>query len=335
MPIPLVEHDGRWTFDAKAGAQTIIDRRIGRNELSAIRTLLASVDAQHDYFDRAKRRLVAANMPRAWSVRPDAATGFIGRWPRASPKARLEPLIDAAQDAGYPGELIGGKPIPYEGYFFRSLKAQGPNGDGGAKSYMQSGRMVGGFAFVAWPAVFELEWNYDVHRWAGRRSVSKGPGTRNREHRGGNVDLRPGPHVVTCCNDQRLTASATPSGLCAVPTRNMALARAAATACSRGWAPEPADLRRQLLHLSRLIDWRVQDHVRLAASRILWRPASRPLGKSCGDLIMTLFPTSDADLERRLARRLLEVLIRAALLLAMALLATAFWPRSSRSRSGP
>ena len=51
MPIPLVENDGRWTFDTKAGAQTIIDRRIGRNELSAIRTLLACVDAQRDYFE--------------------------------------------------------------------------------------------------------------------------------------------------------------------------------------------------------------------------------------------------------------------------------------------
>ena len=53
LPIPLVESDGRWTFDAKAGAQTVVDRRIGRNELSTIRTLLASVDAQRDYFERA------------------------------------------------------------------------------------------------------------------------------------------------------------------------------------------------------------------------------------------------------------------------------------------
>ena len=66
----------------------------------------------------------------------------------------LGPLIDAAQDAGYPGELVGGKPIPYEGYYFRILKAQGPNGDGGAKTYIQSGRMTGGFALIAWPAVF-------------------------------------------------------------------------------------------------------------------------------------------------------------------------------------
>jgi len=67
----------------------------------------------------------------------------------------LGPLIDAARDAGYPGELVGGKPIPYEGYFFRILSKQGPNGDGDAKSYLRSGRMTGGFALIAWPAVFE------------------------------------------------------------------------------------------------------------------------------------------------------------------------------------
>ena len=155
MPIPLVEHDGRWTFDTEAGAQTIIDRRIGRNELSAIRTLLASVDAQRDYFERAKQATGRGEYATRLVSTPGRRDGLY--WPVAESESEspLGPLIDAAQEAGYPGELIGGKPIPYEGYFFRILKAQGPNGDGGAKSYVQSGRMVGGFALIAWPAVFE------------------------------------------------------------------------------------------------------------------------------------------------------------------------------------
>jgi hypothetical protein len=76
-------------------------------------------------------------------------------WPvsEGEPESPLGPLVDAAQDAGYPGELVKGS--PYGGYYFRILKAQGPNGIGGAKSYMQAGRMVGGFALIAWPAVFE------------------------------------------------------------------------------------------------------------------------------------------------------------------------------------
>jgi hypothetical protein len=67
----------------------------------------------------------------------------------------LGPLADAAQDAGYPGGQVGGKPILCEGYYFRILTAQWPNGDSGAKSYSQSGRMTGGFALIAWPARFE------------------------------------------------------------------------------------------------------------------------------------------------------------------------------------
>jgi hypothetical protein len=155
MPIPLVENNGRWTFDTKAGAQTVIDRRIGRNELSAIRTLLACADAEHDYFGRAKQ----ANGTGEYAARLVSTSGRHDGlyWPvsEGETDSPLGPLVDAARDAGYPGELVSGKPIPYEGYYFRILKAQGSDGDGGAKSYVQSGRMTGGFALIAWPAVFE------------------------------------------------------------------------------------------------------------------------------------------------------------------------------------
>jgi hypothetical protein len=155
MPIPVVGNGGRWTFDTKAGEQSIVDRRIGRNELSAIRTLLAAVDAQQDYFDRAKQATGTGLYAMRLLSTPGHQDGLY--WPVAEGETEspLGPLVDAAQDAGYPGELVGGKPIPYEGYNFRILTAQGPNGDGGAKSYIKSGRMTGGFALVAWPARFE------------------------------------------------------------------------------------------------------------------------------------------------------------------------------------
>ncbi len=154
MPIPLSENNGRWTFDTKAGAQTVIDRRIGRNELSAIRTLLACVDAEHDYFGRAKQ----ANGNGEYAARlvstPDRHDGLYWSVSEGEADSPLGPLVDAARDAGYPGELVSGKPIPYEGYYFRILKAQGADGDGGARSYVHSGRMTGGFALIAWPAAF-------------------------------------------------------------------------------------------------------------------------------------------------------------------------------------
>src|SRR5215831_13683768 len=131
LPIPIVESDGRWTFDTKAGEQTIVDRRIGHNELRAIRTLLTCVDAQHDYFDRIKQATGTGVYATRLLSTPGHHDGLY--WPVAEGETEspLGPLIEAAQDAGHPGELADGKPIPYEGYYFRILTAQGPNGGGG------------------------------------------------------------------------------------------------------------------------------------------------------------------------------------------------------------
>jgi len=154
LPIPIVETNGRWTFDTQSGEQTIIDRRIGRNELKAIRTLLACADAQRDYFDRARQATDTGVYATKLLSTPGHRDGLY--WPVAEGETEspLGPLVEAAQEAGYPGELVGGDQIPYEGYYFRILMAQGANSDGGAKNYIQSGRMTGGFALVAWPARF-------------------------------------------------------------------------------------------------------------------------------------------------------------------------------------
>lgn len=155
MPIPIVESGGQWLFDTAAGVQEIVDRRIGRNELAAIRTLLACEDAQHDYFERTR----AATGTGVYAMRVVSTPGHEDGlyWPVADgdTESPLGPLIDAAHEAGYPAEPVSGKPIPYEGYYFRILHAQGPNGDGGAKSYLHSGQMTEGFAMIAWPARFK------------------------------------------------------------------------------------------------------------------------------------------------------------------------------------
>ena len=89
LPIPLVESNGRWTFDTAAGEQTIIDRRIGRNELSAIRTLLACVEAERDYFDRAKR--VTGTGVYATRLVSTSTMAFTGRPQRMRPKVHWGP----------------------------------------------------------------------------------------------------------------------------------------------------------------------------------------------------------------------------------------------------
>lgn len=156
MPIPLVRADGRWRFDSQAGAQELVDRRIGRNEIAAIRSALAYVDAQALYKDligaarggrwEYAQRMVSQKGKRDglyWPGSPDA--------PDASPLAQI---VADAREHGYPGTLQSGKQMPYQGYLFRILKAQGMNAPGGAKDYVVNGRMTGGYGLVAWPAIY-------------------------------------------------------------------------------------------------------------------------------------------------------------------------------------
>ena len=152
FPIPIVQSGGRWRFDTQAGAQEIIDRRIGRNELAAIRVSLTYVDAQRDYFARKKQDTGTGSYAERLVSTTGRQDGLYWPAPPDGPESPLGPLVEAAEEEGYPGARVNGKPIPYQGYYFRILKAQGPNAAGGAKDYVQSGRMTGGFALIAWPA---------------------------------------------------------------------------------------------------------------------------------------------------------------------------------------
>jgi Protein of unknown function (DUF2950) len=152
FPIPIVQSGGRWRFDTQAGAQEIIDRRIGRNELAAIRVSLTYVDAQRDYFARKEEETGAGFYAERLVSTTGQQDGLYWPAPPSGPESPLGPLVEAAEEEGYPGERVNGKPIPYQGYYFRILEAQGPNAEGGTKDYLQSGRMTGGFALIAWPA---------------------------------------------------------------------------------------------------------------------------------------------------------------------------------------
>jgi hypothetical protein len=156
LPIPLVKADNGWRFDAASGAQQIIDRRIGRNELLTIRTLFASVEAEADYFDRVQRGTGTGAYAERFFSTPGEEDGLYWEAEDGEAPSPLAPLIEQARDEGYPGAASpAGKPEPYHGYFFKILKAQGPDAPGGAKSYVIGGKMTGGFAFLAWPAAYE------------------------------------------------------------------------------------------------------------------------------------------------------------------------------------
>jgi hypothetical protein len=153
FPIPLVQEDGRWHFDAQAGAQELVNRRIGRNEIAAIRTSLAYVDAQKDFFALTGQNGHAGYAQRLASS-PGKRDGLY--WPTAEGEAEspLAPLMAQAQEEGYPGERVSGKPLPYHGYYFRILTGQGTSAADGARNYISGARMTNGFALIAWPASY-------------------------------------------------------------------------------------------------------------------------------------------------------------------------------------
>ncbi len=155
FPIPLVKQNGRWFFDTMAGAEEILNRRIGMDELGAIDVCEGYVDAQREY--ASEDRLgdgVYAYAQFIWST-PGTHDGLY--WPAKNPDDELSPLgplVAAAHAAGYhhTAEMLNNRQAPYHGYYFRILTRQGKHAPGGKYNYLINGRMLAGFALVAWPA---------------------------------------------------------------------------------------------------------------------------------------------------------------------------------------
>jgi hypothetical protein len=149
FPIPLVRKNGSWRFDTAAGRDEILFRRIGRNELNAVQASLAYVDAQHEYAEKG----IGGNGVYAQRIvsQPGKKDGLY--WPAQSgeDESPLGELAAAASTAGY---RAGQQRAPYHGYYYKILTRQGPNAPGGALDYIARGKMIGGFALVAYPAEY-------------------------------------------------------------------------------------------------------------------------------------------------------------------------------------
>jgi Protein of unknown function (DUF2950) len=151
FPIPLVNKDGEWRFDTKAGLDEILRRRVGRNELSAIQVSLAYVQAQNEYAALDPGGLGPHAYAQRIVSRPGKKDGLY--WPTADGEAP-SPLGDLAARAAAEGYKTGGGPIPYHGYYYRILTRQGASASGGAYDYVVKGKMIGGFALLAFPAQY-------------------------------------------------------------------------------------------------------------------------------------------------------------------------------------
>ena len=151
FPIPVVADGGAWRFDTAAGAEEILDRRIGQNELSAIQVLKAYVDAQREYAE-ADRDGKGVQYAQRLLSSEDKQDGLY--WPTAenAPGSPFGPLIAEAHAEGY--RKTSDNPQPYHGYLFRVLTAQGTNAAGGERDYVVNGRMLGGYGLIAVPAEY-------------------------------------------------------------------------------------------------------------------------------------------------------------------------------------
>jgi Protein of unknown function (DUF2950) len=151
FPIPLMRTKGMWSFDSEAGRREILYRRIGHNELDAIQTCLAYVDAQNEYAEKDRSGAGAGVYARRIVSETGKKDGLY--WPTGSgeEESPLGELFAAASRQGY---RSGAGRAPYHGYYYKILTRQGPAAAGGGADYVVRGKMIGGFALVAYPAEY-------------------------------------------------------------------------------------------------------------------------------------------------------------------------------------
>jgi hypothetical protein len=151
VPIPLVRKGDAWQFDTAAGRQEVLARRIGRNELAAIQSCLAYVDAQNEYADKDRTGAGAGVYAQRIVSETGKKNGLY--WP-SSGSGDESPLGELVAEATKQGYRTDEGRTPYHGYYFKILTKQGPDAHDGALDYVVNGKMIGGFALVAYPAEY-------------------------------------------------------------------------------------------------------------------------------------------------------------------------------------
>jgi hypothetical protein len=155
FPMPLVKTAAGWSFDAAAGREEILNRRIGNNELAVIRILQEYVKAQRTYAAGGHDGKRAGLYARRFGSSPGKQDGLY--WPSRRGEARspLGVLVAKASEEGYRRRAGEQGPAPFHGYYFRILEGQGKSAKGGAADYVVDGEMSGGFGLVAWPVHYD------------------------------------------------------------------------------------------------------------------------------------------------------------------------------------
>jgi len=150
--IPLVKLASGWHFDTQAGLEEMLNRRIGRNELDVLRVMRACVQAQREYASRDRDGDEVLEYAQKMSSSPGKTDGLYWPFRLNGEISPLGPLVAYAKEEGY--QQTENEPQPFHGYFFKILTRQGKHAPGGKYDYIINGNMIGGFAFVAWPAEY-------------------------------------------------------------------------------------------------------------------------------------------------------------------------------------
>jgi hypothetical protein len=150
FPVPLVLSNGQWHFDAAQGRVEILARRVGRNEMNAIEVCRGYVEAQMQYATQDHDRDGLLEYAQKIIASPGKKDGLY--WEGEPDNLVPKSFADAAAALLSAGK----KAVPYHGYYFHILRAQGPDAQGGALDYVVKGKMIGGFALVAWPAEYAV-----------------------------------------------------------------------------------------------------------------------------------------------------------------------------------
>jgi hypothetical protein len=149
FPVPLVKVGDKWSFDAKAGRQELLYRRIGANELDAIAICHGFVEAQYDYAEQKRDGYEVNQYAQRVISTPGKQDGLAWQNPDGSWGGPVGEKIAQAIELGYTS-----RSEPYHGYFFKVLKGQGPDAPMGRMDFVVKGLMIGGFAVVAAPAEY-------------------------------------------------------------------------------------------------------------------------------------------------------------------------------------
>lgn len=149
FPVPVVRRDGVWYFDGAEGADEIVYRRIGRNELGAIAVSRGYVEAQNEYAAMDHDGEGAGVYAQKLVSDPGTQNGLYWESAEGEPESPVGPFVANAAAEGY--RASSGE---YHGYRYRPLFRQTDNASGGALDYFDKGVLKNGFALIAWPAEY-------------------------------------------------------------------------------------------------------------------------------------------------------------------------------------